>query len=104
MCSPATALIRLDLPQFRAPAELDVNALLDTPNWTLSTDNDDCGVGIQPGAESSAPRSNGVEPSGEIPSDLLIGPDGQDCHLPRLSDRCSEGSVGPNTKPTEHSE
>ncbi|GMF42018.1 unnamed protein product [Phytophthora fragariaefolia] len=49
-------------------------------------------------------RSNGVEPSGEMPSDLLIGPDGQDSHLPRLSDRYSEGSVGPNTKRAEYSE
>ncbi|GMF46754.1 unnamed protein product [Phytophthora fragariaefolia] len=61
------------------------------------------GVGIRPGADSSTPRSNGVEPSGEMSSDLLIGPDGQDSHLRRLSDRCSEGSVGPNTKPAEYS-
>ncbi|GMF15038.1 unnamed protein product [Phytophthora fragariaefolia] len=36
-----------------------------------------------------------------MPSDLLIGPGGQDSHLPRLSDRYSEGSVGLNTKPAE---
>ncbi|GMF14406.1 unnamed protein product [Phytophthora fragariaefolia] len=39
-----------------------------------------------------------------MPSDLLIGPDGQDWHLPRLSDKYSEDSVGPNTKPVEYSE
>ncbi|GMF30390.1 unnamed protein product [Phytophthora fragariaefolia] len=36
-----------------------------------------------------------------MPSDLVIGPDGQDSHLPRLSDWYAEGSVGPNTKPAD---